>query len=221
MELIEKINSGNFETEEIELEIINLLKNLRNKGENIGAGMTADVYISENNPKICYKIIERRNIFYNFVEIERKFLEKCKSIGISSPLPVFSYRKGDYEVLAMERIEGNSIEHIIANNLDLPENFNLELFFREFNKMIDILHQNRIYHRDLHWGNVMIEKNGKPCIIDFGSAKVDFNEENSKRSEFINPNTKRREYVSFSTTDENNILETKKKLKAYIRSKNT
>ncbi|MDD3487439.1 MAG: phosphotransferase [Candidatus Moranbacteria bacterium] len=217
IEFADRLNNVNFETEEIELEIINLLESLRNGGERIGRGRTADIYISEKNPQICYKIIERRHVFYNFVEIEKKFLEKAREIDVRVPVPIFSYRKGEYEVLAMERIGGFSVEDVLFNEIELPENFNIEFFFRELQKMTDTLHRNRIYHRDLHEGNVIIEKNGYPCVIDFGSAKNAFSEEDSKRSEFYNPETKKREEVVFATTDESNVLEIKLSLKKYIK----
>ncbi|MEN9341751.1 MAG: Kinetochore Sim4 complex subunit [Candidatus Parcubacteria bacterium] len=42
--------------------------------------------------------------------------------------------------------------------------------FEKIQKTITILHENGIYHNDLHERNIMIDRNGKTYIIDFGTA---------------------------------------------------
>ncbi|MCX6762199.1 MAG: phosphotransferase, partial [Candidatus Moranbacteria bacterium] len=91
----------------------------------------------------------------------------------------------------------------------------LNNFFAELNDFLRILHTNRIYHRDLHEGNIMIDDKGKPWIIDFGDAVRAFSEEEAYVSHFMNPKTKRLENMRY-TSDENNLAKIRSDLRSYV-----
>ena len=38
--------------------------------------------------------------------------------------------------------------------------------------VINIMHENGVYHNDLHGGNIMMDDRGRFYIIDFGNAKI-------------------------------------------------
>jgi len=67
-------------------------------------------------------------------------------------------------------------------------------FFDKITNTIKLLNKNGIYHRDLHARNIMIDKNGEPFIVDFGSGLIDRNNAdpyfgNLENTEFIKDNS--------------------------------
>jgi len=75
----------------------------------------------------------------------------------------------------MEKVNGYSIKDIVANNNLLPEKFDYKVFCDSLDEQIAKMHNkgkmiDGIYHRDLHHGNVMIDDDGLPVIIDFGTG---------------------------------------------------
>lgn len=163
------------------LEIADRIREISQTGEKIGFGMTAEVFTSKTDPSVCYKIISKEHpVFRNSVHKEADLLTKACRIksDIILPEPYYSIETDGpqiFEVLVMRRLEALSIEDIIKKNLPLPENFNFDEFFKEITKYFDKLHASNIYHRDLHWGNIMIEgETGRPCIIDFGMSREEY-----------------------------------------------
>lgn len=84
---------------------------------------------------------------------------------VRAPTP---YAMLDKDTMAMEFLE-NTIQ------LDNPEQVAKERyptkdFFREVIAMIEELHQNNIAHGDLRRTNILIDKHGKPILIDFATT---------------------------------------------------
>jgi serine/threonine protein kinase len=77
----------------------------------------------------------------------------------------------DFEVLLMETMDAVSVDDLITKRELPPEGFDHERFCLEIQAFLDSMHSDRLYHRDLHAGNVMIERGtGRPVIIDFGRS---------------------------------------------------
>lgn len=200
---------------DIEEEVSARLEDIKAGNCFIGEGKTATVYICEKDPWSCYKIISTSYYPRLKVDQEMKFMDEAIKLGIRVPLPIFSTIDGNMEALAMERVNGQSIKEIIEDDLGLPENFDLDNFFTELNDFLRILHTNRIYHRDLHEGNVMIDDKGKPWIIDFGDASRSFSEEEAYVSHSVSPRTKKMENIRY-TSDENNLAKIRGILRGYV-----
>jgi len=214
---IEK-NSNKENITDIEQEVLARIEEIRAGDCVIGEGKTAKVYICEKDPWSCYKIISTSYYPRLKVDQEMKFMDEAIKLGIRVPLPIFSIIDGNMESLAMERVNGQSIKEIIEDDLGLPENFDLEKFFTELNDFLRVLHTNRIYHRDLHNGNVMVDDKGNPWIIDFGDAARAFSEEEAYISHSINPKTKKMENIRY-TSDENNLAKMRGDLRSYIMNR--
>jgi serine/threonine protein kinase/tetratricopeptide (TPR) repeat protein len=78
---------------------------------------------------------------------------------------------GDTRFLAMELVEGESLDTAIA-----PEGFSLPRFFDIAVPLADALsaaHERGIVHRDLKPANVMITREGRIKVLDFGLAKLE------------------------------------------------
>lgn len=90
----------------------------------------------------------------------------------------------DFEVLLMETMDAISVEDLIRTGESLPKNFNYEQFCKDADEFIAKMHEGKLYHRDLHAGNVMIDRTtGSPVIIDFGRSTLS-SEEDAYTEEF-------------------------------------
>lgn len=140
----------------------------------IGEGNNATIYIPENESlqSVCIKKgKEKQMMIFNNIDDECELQKECKKLGISTPLTLLSFttkEKEDY--LVMERINGYSVKEILKNIKLLPEKFDYQIFFKSLEEQIKKMHSAGIYHRDLHSGNIMIDEEGLPVIIDFGTA---------------------------------------------------
>ncbi len=72
--------------------------------------------------------------------------------------------------LAMEFVQGVSIETLVRREGPLEEKRMLEIA-RKVALALDHAHRRGIVHRDIKPGNVMIDREGEPQLLDFGLAK--------------------------------------------------
>lgn len=156
-------------------EITDYIKGIEKQNISLGLGRTAEVFGSKSDPRICYKLIHSREYYVNDVEKEGEFLYQTSEIqkeGVRTPKPYYSIKYGDYHVLAMERLDAVSVKDILDNKAELPVNFNFTDFFKKISSFLKEMNSQKIYHRDIHAGNVMVDnKTGCPRIIDFGCSK--------------------------------------------------
>ncbi|GBE16615.1 protein kinase domain protein [bacterium BMS3Abin15] len=208
----------------LEGEILEKTKEVEKKGDIIGEGETARVYVCESNPEVCYKFIKRGNASYRYrVDTKKEglfLLETCDlDNDVEVPKPYYSIiTKGEIEALIMKRlVDYISIDDLIRNKVKLPDNFDYEIFFDQLKKFFDKAHNNKkIFHRDAHRGNIMINlKTGKPGVIDFGaSKKLYISSDNPYEQIDVNSD------VFIYTKDEIRIREVVRDLKKYIYDNN-
>ncbi|MCD4762364.1 serine/threonine-protein kinase [bacterium] len=148
------------------------------KIESIGSGKTAIVMIMSDSPEYCFKIINNVREYKDNLNVkeESEFLNSLANLevdGVRSPKPYYYRMDEDSHILVMETLDAVSIEDILKdeNSKLIPDNFNFDVFFEKLENYISELHRQGIHHRDLHSGNVMIEKStGNPMVIDFGKS---------------------------------------------------
>jgi len=200
------------------------------KGKNINGGSTADILILEENNTICVKAIRpgkthARNIkLYNRAKAELSLLDNLsnpeflRSIGIDFnivPKPLYAKETVGGDFLFMEKIEGFSIKDLIKENKydDLPKDFDVSAFLNKLEFIINTLNEKaNIFHRDFHYGNIMINELGNPIIIDFGDAKEIYlsGEDPYKEDDNFGNVTQYR-------SDKNNLADVKEQLESYIQ----
>jgi serine/threonine protein kinase len=79
-------------------------------------------------------------------------------------------RHEGYHYIAMEFVEGKSLEDLLqAGPLDAKRAAEI---VRDMARAVDHMHQAGVIHRDLKPGNILLDKDGKPKLIDFGLAKT-------------------------------------------------
>ncbi len=164
------------ENEQTEL-IVKFLEQLTINSNRIelGKGANGAVYAFGDNRfgDFCLKKVHKLPLMKILsIEEEHEYQQEVLSLGIATPrtlMTVLNHETKE-EFFIMERIDGYSIVDTLKNPTLLPESFNYDQFFKKLSDQINKLHENRIHHRDLHAGNVMINEYGDPVIIDFGSA---------------------------------------------------
>ncbi|MFB2920394.1 serine/threonine protein kinase [Aerosakkonema funiforme] len=71
--------------------------------------------------------------------------------------------------LVMDFIAGENFWELVQRRGTIPETEAVE-YLRQIGEALVIVHQAGIVHRDAHPGNMMLRKNGKAVLIDFGIA---------------------------------------------------
>lgn len=101
---------------------------------------------------------------------EFEVLERVRSLGVNAPRPLFfiETRKSLYKAwLLMEEIQGGKTLSALSTE-------NEEIVRRVFPQciaQIEALIRHKIFHIDLHPGNMMIDEEERAWIIDFDRAK--------------------------------------------------
>lgn len=162
----------------------------------IGKGGDAIVVVSSvegagEQSYICYKFAKEeetprgRNPMEVELELHAEFYEaltQVEDLAIGVPTPYYYITMARQKLLAMEKLPAASVSDILRHKASLPAWFDSEAIDYVCNELIravNILHDQGLYHRDLHSGNIMVSTNPQPenvdklgYIIDFGlSAK--------------------------------------------------
>lgn len=166
-----------------------MFNELTTKNKSIGEGGDAHVYISEaelNNgtTAICYKFSKTvgKNLGRNTMERELdlhiafyKILDSFDS-SVKAPSPYYYCEFGNHKMIAMERLPARSVDDLLRGFGSIPQwvdELVINLFCDDLRKSLDQCHKQGLYHRDLHFGNVMFTQSQMPVetlgyIIDFG-----------------------------------------------------
>ena len=97
---------------------------------------------------------------------ESKMLTIARSLGVRTPA-VYSVDLTNHTIL-MDFIEGKQFKEIVG---DVPKN-GLVSFSREFGRIIANLHEGNVVHGDPTTSNVIVDKNNKLWLIDFGLSEM-------------------------------------------------
>jgi serine/threonine protein kinase len=101
--------------------------------------------------------------------IEYEQLEKAMDAGISAPEPIcFAFRgKVFYRAWLVTREIENQHSLAQLSVMDIEQAIHS---VKKLALQISLLINNRIYHKDLHPGNVLVDKNNRVYLIDFDKA---------------------------------------------------
>jgi TPR repeat protein/serine/threonine protein kinase len=106
---------------------------------------------------------------------DRLFREARSAGRLSHPgvVTIFDVgREGDTAFIAMERVEGKSLQEILVSGrkLTIPETLDI---LRQSAAALDYAHSCGVVHRDIKPANIMLHKTATVKIADFGIAKMD------------------------------------------------
>ena len=105
---------------------------------------------------------------------QRFYREAQSAGGLQHPNIVTIYDMGEESgtpYIAMELIEGESLEQVISARPDLPLSLKLTYAIQAC-RAFDYAHKRGIVHRDIKPANVMLSKDGTVKVVDFGIARV-------------------------------------------------
>ncbi|GET43058.1 serine/threonine protein kinase [Microseira wollei NIES-4236] len=104
-----------------------------------------------------------------FVEEGRR-LEKLSEQQHSNIVRVRDlFEEGGIYCLVMDFVSGESLFDLVQRRGALPPTEAVE-YVRQIGKALTVVHQAKLVHRDAHPGNIMVQRNGKAVLIDFGIA---------------------------------------------------
>ncbi len=143
----------------------------------LGAGGMGAVFLAERadgefQQKAAVKLIKNG---INSDTVLRRFLNERQILAsLEHPNIAHLVDGGTTEdglpFFVMEYVEGTPItEYANTNNLTLEQRLDL---FREVCAAVSFAHQKLIIHRDLKPSNILITKDGKAKLLDFGIAKL-------------------------------------------------
>lgn len=106
--------------------------------------------------------------------VSRFLLEGSLGATLHHPGIIRIYEAGEVEgipYIAMELVEGTSLEKLLENGQRLPVRQALEIT-REIALALDYAHMKGVVHRDLKPENIMILPTGHAKVMDYGIARI-------------------------------------------------
>jgi non-specific serine/threonine protein kinase len=143
--------------------------------EKLGEGGMGEVYLAEDtrlNRKVALKFLPSR------LASDHSFKERFKreaqaAAGLNHPNIITVHEVAEYEnrpFIAMEYVEGQTLkEVIVGKDLSVEEILDIGL---QISDGLAKAHQAGIVHRDIKPHNVLIDKDGRARVCDFGLAKA-------------------------------------------------
>ena len=126
------------------------------------AGIAREVAI-----KVVRRELLREPVLKRFL-VERQLLAGLDHPGIARLLDVGEAADGT-PFVAMELVRGQPLlRHCALLNLDLTSRL---LLFRQVLAAVSHAHRNLVVHRDIKPGNVLVDRDGRTKLLDFGIAK--------------------------------------------------
>ena len=111
----------------------------------------------------------------NNPDLLERFHREAKSAGLlQHPNIVTVYELSESDgspFIAMEYLEGQSLEQVIASRLPLPVAQKLGYFVQAC-RAFDYAHSRGVVHRDIKPGNIMVTTDGAVKVVDFGIARI-------------------------------------------------
>ncbi len=165
----------------------------------IAEGKNGKVVSSVRRQDTCYKVLFFERAKQMGANIIKETVMQYGASEIVNKDPdaahiptVFQYVvTSDLQAFSMQKIDGYSIDQILKNpKFEFPPQFNIDRFFEKLVRAIVLMHEKGYYHRDLtnNAGNVIVDKEGEPWIVDFGSSVKAFADDNNHTIYQLYPN---------------------------------
>lgn len=144
--------------------------------DKVGSGGMADVYKAKChrlNRFVAIKVLKAE--FSNDKKFVEKFRAEAQSAaGLTHPNVVNVYDVGEEDgmyYIVMELVEGITLKSFIERKgkLDVKESVGIAI---QIAQGMEAAHSNHIIHRDIKPQNIMISREGKVKVTDFGIAKA-------------------------------------------------
>lgn len=142
----------------------------------LGSGGMADVWLAEDQElgrRVAVKILHERYANDDqFVERFRR--EATHAAGLSHPNIVSIHDRGEAEgsyFIVMEYVEGRTLKELVVTRGPCPVPIAVS-YTRQVLAALRYAHRNGIIHRDIKPHNVIVDREGRVKVADFGIARA-------------------------------------------------
>ncbi len=142
----------------------------------LGSGGMADVWLAEDQElgrRVAVKILHGR--YANDEQfVERFRREATHAAGLSHPNIVSIFDRGVAEgsyYIVMEYVEGRTLKELITSRGPCPIPVAIS-YTRQILAAVRYAHRNGIIHRDIKPHNVIVDREGRVKVADFGIARA-------------------------------------------------
>lgn len=143
--------------------------------EKLGSGGMGEVYLAEDTRlrrRVALKFLPSQ--YTSEPELKARFMREAQAAAaLNHPNIITVHEVAEHEdklYIAMEYVEGESLKDLIARKeLSLGEVLDVAL---QVSEGLAVAHQEGIVHRDIKPQNIMMSKDGRVRICDFGLAKA-------------------------------------------------
>jgi serine/threonine protein kinase len=142
----------------------------------IGRGGMGTIYFAMDtmlNREVALKVIHPQ-FADNQQLMERFKIEAMTQARLNHPhiVTIFSFHRieNDY-IIAMEYVEGRSLKELLQEKKQLHPVEAVDIII-QIAEGLRYAHKNNVIHRDIKPANILIDKDGKVKISDFGIAKI-------------------------------------------------
>jgi serine/threonine-protein kinase len=142
----------------------------------LGAGGMADVYLAEDQElgrRVAIKILNGRHA--NDAQFIERFRREAKNAAaLNHPNIVSIYDRGEAEdtyYIAMEYLDGRTLKELVVGRGPAPVNVAVE-YVRQILSALRFAHRHGIVHRDIKPHNVLVDREGRVKVTDFGIARA-------------------------------------------------
>jgi eukaryotic-like serine/threonine-protein kinase len=142
----------------------------------LGAGGMADVYLAEDQElgrRVAIKILNGRHA--NDDQFIERFRREAKNAAaLNHPNIVSIYDRGEAEdtyYIAMEYLDGRTLKELVVGHGQAPVRVAVE-YARQILSALRFAHRHGIVHRDIKPHNVLVDREGRVKVTDFGIARA-------------------------------------------------
>lgn len=144
--------------------------------ERIGGGGMALVYKGHDillHRKVAVKVLRGQYVHdEEFISRFRREAQAAASLSHPNVVSIYDVgQEGEVHYIVMEYIEGTTLNELIKQRAPLPVEEAVHIA-AQICDALDHAHHNQIVHRDIKPHNILIGKNGRTKVTDFGIARA-------------------------------------------------
>ena len=143
----------------------------------IGRGGMADVYLAldmRRQARVAIKVL--REDLAEDPDFVRRFAREARTLAqLDHPNIVRFYsfeQEGLIAFMVMDYVDGVTLRRLVAERKGPLRVDEITAILRQVGAALHYAHASGIIHRDLKPGNIMIQRDGKALLTDFGIAKI-------------------------------------------------
>ena len=141
-----------------------------------GMGIVYRALDTKLNRTVALKILSVHNVGKQVLTRFKQEALATAQLDHPNIVRLFEVDSNPQDYFTMEYVEGHTLDfHIKKRNLDLTQSATI---IKKIANALQEAHKKNIIHRDVKPGNILLDKNNQPKIMDFGLAKFTSAEQN-------------------------------------------